>query len=831
MKTNRNHTTATLRSLALGAALSVLLGGCEKQKSTAPGKEPDAITLTRDGKATATIMVSARRSKVNELAVKELNDHLEKIAGARLPVVTDDQPVTGPRVLVGESAATKALGLNSADFKDGEYLVRSTKDTLVLMGKDDFEAPVAERAANDIWVEGKWGKALSFNGRDTLFTATKHGFNDAEGTLECWVNLDGKPGDGAILRLSNGAGDKNSGDHVILLREGNRIRYRSIAGGRENFLLSQDLAPGWHHVLATHSKSAKTIELIVDGASQGTAPYVPTSLANSILYIGGFYMRNHAGVWTPLRGIVDDIRISRGVRPAATPVQPLAADADTTLLLPCDEGAGSPAGTVRDTGGEGMAQLPKIFSRVGTLDAIYDFLENDCGVRWYAPGKLGEVLDKESHVGRPAGERRRTRAMSYLKISGGKVGYEDALWFLRMRVGGENLMQGMHSFLGYYDRFSKRYGRNPASFEADRPEFFAKGLTEAQMQAPAVAGGMPNLCYSSPELVAQVVQDARDYFDGKGLKPGSLALGDYFALGPMDMAPYCKCADCQAALRAPADAIDRGFAGTYWYGFVNRVAVELRKTHPDKVLAVLAYANYANPPEGFVLEPNVSVTLCALGPSMWWDPARRERDRRAFDEGWAKYGRGSFRLYGWLYYLAGMMGSVDSDYPEACASRVPDFMQKLHAGGMRGLYIVQPECLGYSFLSSQLELYLTLKLADDPTLDGKALINEFFARYYGEAGPAMKQLYSEMEAVKFDLNNYPAEVQRGDKYNNLSREIAYRHLVTPERAERWGKLMDSALATATGACKERVQRYKTEVWDRMMTARAKYLNASTGQNK
>ncbi|MEI7672236.1 MAG: DUF4838 domain-containing protein, partial [Deltaproteobacteria bacterium] len=161
----------------------------------------------------------------------------------------------------------------------------------------------------------------------------------------------------------------------------------------------------------------------------------------------------------------------------------------------------------------------------------------------------------------------------------------------------------------------------------------------------------------------------------------------------------------------------------------------------------------------------------------------------------------------------------------------PAYMKTLHDAGMRGLFIQQAENVGYSFLMSQLELYLTLKLADDPTLDGNALMDEFFTRYYGEASPMMKQLYAEMEKVKFDISNYPEAVQRGDKYNLLSREIAYKYLVTPERAERWGKLMDTALASATGAYKERVQRYKTEVWDRMMAARAKYLAQGPSQAK
>jgi hypothetical protein len=126
-------------------------------------------------------------------------------------------------------------------------------------------------------------------------------------------------------------------------------------------------------------------------------------------------------------------------------------------------------------------------------------------------------------------------------------------------------------------------------------------------------------------------------------------------------------------------------------------------------------------------------------------------------------------------------------------------------------------------------LYLTLKLADDPTLDGAALIDEFFTRYYGAAGPMLKQLYSEMEAVKFDLANYPDEVRRGDRYNLLSRPIVYRHLVTPERAQRWNDLMDAALAAVQGVHRERVLQYKGSVWDRMMNSRADYLRGTQEQ--
>ena len=86
------------------------------------------------------------------------------------------------------------------------------------------------------------------------------------------------------------------------------------------------------------------------------------------------------------------------------------------------------------------------------------------------------------------------------------------LWKLRMRIGGQNFWV-CHLFYGYYDRFLTTH-----------PDWFAQGY----------AGQPPQMCYTHPGFIRQVVQDARDYFDGKGIKSGATAVGDVFGLVPMD---------------------------------------------------------------------------------------------------------------------------------------------------------------------------------------------------------------------------------------------------------------------------------------------------------
>jgi len=100
------------------------------------GSEAVSLTLAREGRPAATIVVAEEPTRAAQLAVAELQEHVRLISGATLPLVNDTVDVKGLRILVGESKATRALGLKTADFKPQEYLVRFAPDLLVLMGRD-----------------------------------------------------------------------------------------------------------------------------------------------------------------------------------------------------------------------------------------------------------------------------------------------------------------------------------------------------------------------------------------------------------------------------------------------------------------------------------------------------------------------------------------------------------------------------------------------------------------------------------------------------------------------------------------------------------------------
>ncbi len=96
--------------------------------------------LIENGQPRAEIVVAEKRPRMVTLAAVELRHFVEKMSGARLPIVT--KPTAGARVKIhiGESTATQQLGVTSEGLRDGAYQIVSGTDWLVLIGKDvDFD--------------------------------------------------------------------------------------------------------------------------------------------------------------------------------------------------------------------------------------------------------------------------------------------------------------------------------------------------------------------------------------------------------------------------------------------------------------------------------------------------------------------------------------------------------------------------------------------------------------------------------------------------------------------------------------------------------------------
>ena len=597
-----------------------------------------AATLVRNGEPAGVIVTAQDPTPAARLAALELQHHIEQITGVVLPLKSPGEAVEGVRILVGESAATRKLGLKGQDFQPQEYFIRVSDNTIVLMGRDwqDTEASRRERGCD------------------------------------------------------------------------------------------------------THLRSL----------------------------------------------------------------------ADSRTEINYDEAVG------RDATVQELVELPGILDDQGTCYATYDFLERFCHVRWYGPTPLNVVLPSRKTLTVPPAEMRRSPSLLHRHGDGGNwpiirqqwnnpTDGQKYLYYRRLRFGGERWAAN-HSFSSYQDRFLRKNPERPELWERGQPDFFAVGWENE--------GHWRQLCLTNPSLVRQVAQDARDFFDGKGLKGMQPASGDYFAVIPADSDHWCACDRCQAALasgkaRHIPNTFGTGTASDYVFGFVNAVAKEVRTTHPDKYIATLAYHVYSYPPT-FKLEPNVAVAPC-VQLCYGYQKGTFANDAAFYSQWVADKPQ---RIHVWNYFHHPMERALIGEwkcFPCFMPDVISKWVKRYHRDGVRGFFLCG--------IPQQLDYYLYMQTAFNADTHCEELLDDFFSRYFGAAGEPMKRFYYRI-----------SEINREEGVLGTTPEASWERLGTESRMKELGALMDRAVQLAeTESERRRVATWKQGVWDYMVEGRRQYLQGTS----
>ncbi len=466
--------------------------------------------------------------------------------------------------------------------------------------------------------------------------------------------------------------------------------------------------------------------------------------------------------------------------------------------------------------------------------AVWDFLHDYCGVKWLDPTDAGTVIIWKPDL---AVERRDSVSSPFAKgrnpggWSGGSdfsAGYSPELWewgtegwtnylhsaypsafydgtfeealaeinrrkglFLRrMKAGGEYACAN-HSFYGWYDRF---WDKSSPRFERFRPELFAQGYEDEARP--------PQLCYSNPETVSQVVADVRRYFDGGGSRWGK----DVCCIEPMDNAKFCRCPRCASQYRP--DMEDAGSEhGDYWFRFVNTVAREVAKTHPGGKVATLAYWSHTAPPS-FRLEPNVIVHYCFTMNRMPYAVGGWEREVGTMREWRREYPERPFGL--WLY----------NTFPKERVDGAPRFnvFPGFFAHVLKGEYelireLDMSEVIFNCGFVDDYENFLSLRWMWNPGCPLAELEEEYFA-WFGAAAEPIREFYHIVEERYVDPASYCFEKKGTSPQQN--EQVAWGHLGTPEVMSRLSELMAQAERAAdTPKAKARVANWRRGIWDYM----------------
>jgi len=228
----------------------------------------------------------------------------------------------------------------------------------------------------------------------------------------------------------------------------------------------------------------------------------------------------------------------------------------------------------------------------GSFNAVCGFLHK-LGARWYLPGELGEVLPVLKTIPLPQLDEtvQPDFPLRQFNFRFSTSGPETSRWVMRLGIRNDEGLQIAHGLATMTNR--------DAVFAA-HPEWFA---LYGGKHDYTPGSSKCQLCYSNEELFRETVRYARAQLDTYQFQCVSI-------MPPDGYTAICQCEQCRG--KDSPERHERGLLSDHVWDFVNRVAQEVGKTHPQAKILNCAYGAYTLPPLKIdKLEPNVLV--CIVG--------------------------------------------------------------------------------------------------------------------------------------------------------------------------------------------------------------------------
>lgn len=366
----------------------------------------------------------------------------------------------------------------------------------------------------------------------------------------------------------------------------------------------------------------------------------------------------------------------------------------------------------------------------GSLYAVDDFLRG-LGVEWYMPGELGEIVPKRASIALLKVNKTVKPEIAYRGIT--FVDFflpgtaDNALWYFRLGLGAP--IQGF----GH----SMQVILSDKNNQEKHPEYYALYNGKREFLA---RGGKP--CLSTEAFFNEMLAYVRAYFD---TYPEATA----FPVMPTDgFSNMCQCDLCKCK-----DTPKRGNAGymsDYVWGFVNRIAGEIEKSHPGRKIGCCAYGAYLLPPEKVDLHKNVIVMICRGRQNDVGNPEGRAQALEIRNAWKAKLAPNS--LYTWDYYLTSRSDNkgLPVFFPHAASEDL-----KSWKGVLQGEFVESwKEKGGLADPGlNHLNAFVTARLYWNPDQDVDKMLNEYYSSFFGPVKDEMKGFY---ERAEKSWKNYSA---------------------------------------------------------------------------
>jgi hypothetical protein len=366
----------------------------------------------------------------------------------------------------------------------------------------------------------------------------------------------------------------------------------------------------------------------------------------------------------------------------------------------------------------------------GALYAVYTFLEEVLGCRWWTPQAASIPRHERIEIGEihkrviPVLEYRETLLRDAM----------EAHWSVRNKVNALNAEPNLTEEWG--GRILYMPGHSFQALVPPEPNFREHPEWYTEVDGKRTDKGQ--LCLTNRSLAVFVAQRVREQLR-------KLPRGTIVSVAQDDNINYCRCPRCRASDRA-----NGGPSGTL-LRFINKIADGIADEFPQSAINTFAYTYTRKPPINIKARPNVVIQLCSyecdfLHPLTHPNNTPFRRDI----QGWGRVCR---RLYMWDY-LTNFAHYVQP-YPNWFV--LGENIRFYLANGVKGIFN-EGNYQSVGGEMSELRAWVLAKLMWNPSLDTAALVQEFLEGYYGSASEAIGRYLRRVHEAGLTAGDYPGSL-------------------------------------------------------------------------
>jgi len=351
----------------------------------------------------------------------------------------------------------------------------------------------------------------------------------------------------------------------------------------------------------------------------------------------------------------------------------------------------------------------------GTMYGVYTFLEK-LGCRWFTrdmsviPKKPALMVEPLDEIQKPAFEYREP---FFREAS-------DKDWAARNKVSGSsmNLDDSTGGKFEYYPFVHTFYSILPPDrYFADHPEYYAQ--VDGQRRRERA-----QLCLTNPEVLRLTIQTVLEWIEQH-------PEASIYSVSQNDSEGWCECDNCRGVEQEEGGAHSGPILR-----FVNAVAIEVAKQHPEKLIDTLAYWYSEAPPLHAHPLPNIRIRLCPIGAceAHAYETCKDDAYFLRHLQAWSKI---TNQLYIWHYVTNFSHYLLPFPNFDELAADIPMYRKN----GVVGIFLEGDYAEGGGGENAELRSYVMARLLWNPSLEVNKVLSEFMTAYYDKAAHPMRAYF------------------------------------------------------------------------------------------